>query len=78
MTGDEEFSRILATASTLGDEADDRHRFVDKRVLLVSAQSSLWANDRIGRRTSDSLARPFRSIPGARFGGILVRDAGAA
>jgi molybdopterin/thiamine biosynthesis adenylyltransferase len=31
----QEFSRIVATASTLGEEAADRHRFLDKRVLLT-------------------------------------------
>jgi len=32
---DTAFSRPLATTETLGDLADDRHRFLDKRVLLT-------------------------------------------
>lgn len=33
--GSSEFSRIAATAATLGEAAVDRHRFLDKRVLLT-------------------------------------------
>lgn len=35
MTESTEFSRIAATAATLGDDAADRHRFLDKHVLLT-------------------------------------------
>ncbi len=35
------FSRITATASRLGDDATDRHRFLDKRVLLTGEPATL-------------------------------------
>jgi len=35
VTESTEFSRIAATAATLGDDAADRHRFLDKHVLLT-------------------------------------------
>ncbi|MGH7271032.1 MAG: hypothetical protein ACREJ3_11430, partial [Polyangiaceae bacterium] len=36
-----EFSRIVATAATLADEAADRHRFLDKQVLLTGEPNVL-------------------------------------
>lgn len=36
-----EFSRIVATAATLADEAADRHRFLDKQVLLTGEPDAL-------------------------------------
>jgi hypothetical protein len=35
MRGEQTFSRIIATATTLGEQATDHHRFLDKRVLLT-------------------------------------------
>ncbi len=41
MQDDIRFSRLVATAERLGEHADDRHRFLEKRILVTGEREVL-------------------------------------
>ena len=45
MEDDIRFSRPVATADRLGESADDRHRFLEKRVLVTGEPEVLMTNN---------------------------------